>query len=71
MIPVSLMIERARHQAESSAALVREQLLLIADLRADGRPSNKAEDFLQLLRRTQTAFQEDLEFLQRNLGRSH
>jgi hypothetical protein len=71
MIPVSLMIERARHRAESSAALVREQLLLIADLRADGRPSTKAEDFLQLLRRTQSAFQEDLEFLQRNLGRSH
>jgi hypothetical protein len=71
MIPVPLMIERARHRAESSAALVQEQLLLIADLRADGRPSNKAEDFLQLLRRAQSAFQEDLEFLQRNLGRAH
>lgn len=71
MLPDALMIERARNHAESSAALVREQLLLIAHLRADGLPSSRAEDFLRLLRRAQTAFQADFEFLQRNLGRMH
>lgn len=71
MISDALIIERARQQAESSAALVREQLALIASLHADGRPSSKAEEFLRLLRRAQSAFQEDLEFLQRNLGRAH
>ncbi|HWA50562.1 MAG TPA: hypothetical protein VG742_19995 [Dongiaceae bacterium] len=68
MIPDLLMIERARQQAESSAALVREQLLLIAHLRADGQPSGKAENFLHVLRRVQSALHEDLAFLQRNLG---
>ena len=71
MIPASLMIERARRGATSSAALVREQRLLIANLRADGQPSSKAEDFLQLLRRARSAFQQDLKFLQRNLGSPH
>lgn len=71
MIPDSLMIERARHRVESGAGLVREQLILIADLQAGGRPSNRAEDFLRLLRRAEAAFQEDLEFLRRNLERFH
>lgn len=70
MAPDPLMIEQARDRLESSDGFIREQLLLIADLRADGRPSNKAEDFLQLLARAQAAFREDLEFLQQRVARA-
>ena len=71
MIPDSLMIERARHRVESGAQLVHEQTVLVAGLRANGYPCNRAEDFLQLLQRAQSAFREDLEFLRRNLGGLH
>lgn len=69
MIGDSAMIERAHHLAQSGADLIREQVTLIQELRAAGRPSGRAEDFLVLLQRAHTAFQHDLEFLRNNLER--
>lgn len=69
MIGDSAMIERAHHLAQSGADLIREQVTLIQELRAAGRPSGRAEDFLVLLQRAHTVFQHDLEFLRNNLER--
>jgi hypothetical protein len=69
MIGDSAMIERAHHLAQSGADLIREQVTLIEELRAAGRPSGRAEDFLVLLQRAHTVFQHDLEFLRNNLER--
>jgi hypothetical protein len=65
------MIERADHLARSGANLIREQVTLIHTLRAAGRPSNRAEDFLVLLQRAHSTFQQDVEFLRSHLGAAH
>lgn len=71
MVSDDLMIERARHRVEFSTQLLQEQIVLVAELRASGRPSERAEGFLNMLRRADSSFREDLAFLQRNLGRAH
>jgi hypothetical protein len=65
------LIERAHHLVESGADLIREQVTLIQQLQAAGRPTGRAEDFLILLQRAHCTFQHDLEFLRNNLGRPH
>ena len=67
MIANSVMIERARRLSQAGADLIREQVTLIRELQAAGRPSARAEDFLILLQRAHNAFQNDLEFLRNNL----
>ena len=71
MIAESVIIERAHHLAQSGANMIREQVTLIEELRATGRPSARAEDFLIVLQRAHITLQHDLEFLRNNLARPH
>lgn len=65
------LIERAHHLAQSGANPIREQVALVQEMRATGRPSAKAEQFLILPRRARCTFQHDLESLRNNLARPH
>lgn len=71
MLSESGILERADHLAQSGENLIREQVTLIEELRAAGRPSGRAEDFLIVLQRAHTTLQHDVEFLRRNLARPH
>ena len=66
VLGVPFEIERARERVAGGIGMVRDQRALISDLEAQGRPTGKAHDLLQVLERAAAAFQQDLEFLERH-----